>query len=283
MTRIESFTVAGLAGRAKPYSLELDPAANVFFGVNGSGKTTLLRLLYSAVKNRSGILTGSPVTEARVAFYSHDRDQHYVRTLEHSSGPPEEEDAAEYVYDTDGDLVLVPVRSGTTRRRCRTKPVRNQPFQATYLSTSRLASAPTPRQYRGAVGREMDESRLDRIFADQVTQLWRTYTNRTLSEVRQIQQAGLAGILQSLFVLPHAEHAPHLEANIAFSRTNDFLRRQGITKKTGTLASFRKLYESDSRLSTVVDDIDAIERRIAIAEEPRRRLEELVGSFISQK
>lgn len=51
---------------------------------------------------------------------------------------------------------------------------------------------------------------------------------------------------------------------------------------TGSLASFRERYDDDPRLGGVVDDIDQIERQIERAEEPRRRLEQLVRSFLGE-
>lgn len=119
------------------------------------------------------------------------------------------------------------------------------------------------------------------MFADQMQQLWRQYSNRALSEVRHIQEAGLAEILQSLF--RETKDAPRaFEARTAYARSNDFLARQGVENATGSLRTFRERYENDSRLGTVVDDIARIEHDIERAEEPRQRLQSLVRRFMGE-
>jgi predicted ATP-dependent endonuclease of OLD family len=136
----------------------------------------------------------------------------------------------------------------------------------------------------------IDESQLDEIFADEVLQLWRRYTNKLLSEIRQIQERGLASILQSLFrpntsssaskELVATDKSQALDAETAYDLTSGFMKRQGARVPV-RLPAFRELYNSDPRLQSVVDDINQTEDRIARAEEPRHQLEQLIREFIS--
>jgi predicted ATPase len=286
MTRIVEFEILGLAGRAKPARYELSPDVNVFFGLNGTGKTTLLKVLHSALRGNSASIRRLPFSAASVTFYSHKYDATYTRTIDRTL-PSTPEDEADYELVELDSGEMVPVRVGQAKvPDWTTTPEAPNRFATTYLSTSRLAVMEDPRL--AAPGRfdqqglPYDEALLDRLFADQMRQLWRRYSNRALSEVRQIQQSGLAEILQSLFN-PSSDREPRaLDAKTAYARANDFLARQGVHNATGSLASFTKRYEADPRLGGVVDDIDAIERQIERAEEPRRKLQELVRSFLSE-
>ncbi|MGA1813319.1 ATP-binding protein [Frondihabitans sp. 4ASC-45] len=278
MTRIDNIRIDRLSGRSTPIDIELNPDLNVFFGLNGTGKTSLLKVIYSAVRNRSDLLAGISFESAAVTIFSQLENTSLTRRIR--SGDLEKQEDAFYV-DEDGDHVRLARGPATSWKTSGHKE--NRPFEATFLTTSRLsvsdrrASRTYPRGGDSSVDATIDER-----FAEEVQLLWRRYTNKTLSEVRQIQQSGLAQILQSLFSDAIATHPQELDAQTAYYRSMEFLRRQGVQPRE-TLKSFTSHYASDVRLASIVHEIDSIERRIESAEEPRRKLQELIGQFVGGK
>ena len=276
MTTVRRLSVDGLAGRKNPVEYELSPDINVFFGLNGTGKTSLLRLINAALRDRVETLR-------RVAFQSAtielalDDEEVVVRSLTREELLRNRE--PRYFVDEDGDVVTA---SGTVPPRWRSRPPKFRgPLETTFLSTSRLMGIDSLGRPRSARTSDLSEQALDERFAEEVQILWRRYTNKTLSDVRQIQQAGLATILQSLF---SSELKPWdaLDARAAFQRSKEFLRRQGVTKFQ-SFSAFSDLYSNDARLSTIVHEIDDIENLIERAEEPRRRLQRLVSQFLGEQ
>jgi recombinational DNA repair ATPase RecF len=83
MAHITEFTVEGLAGRAEPYSHQLDRHVNVFFGLNGSGKTSLLKLLHAAMSKRGRVASdGSFQTRPDQDLFSGSQKGLYVHLRE---------------------------------------------------------------------------------------------------------------------------------------------------------------------------------------------------------
>jgi energy-coupling factor transporter ATP-binding protein EcfA2 len=279
MTRVDRIAISGLAGRSESIKVDLDPDLNVFFGLNGTGKTSLLKLIYSAIRNRTEMLTGTAFESATVGVYSQQHERLYTRRLSASDLSKANEQS--YYIDDDGD----PVRVGRSPLGVwKTTPsALDGPLEATFLTTSRLSISErrTSRSYPRSMDSTIDSS-IDERFAEELQLLWRRYTNKTLSEVRQIQQGGLAEILQSLFSDSTTNHPQELDARAAYYRSMEFLKRQGVRTRE-TLDSFTAHYASDSRLANIVHEIDLIERRIEVAEEPRRKLQELVGQFVGGK
>jgi energy-coupling factor transporter ATP-binding protein EcfA2 len=263
----------------------LAPDINVFFGLNGSGKTSLLKLLHGAVVNRSDLVSNVPFDAAEVSFYSEGDDRDYTRSLERAEA---EEDSNTRRYTSyAGEFRQAPPPSAW-----RSKPTTEKSYQVTFLPTMRLANV-AMRSYATAnyvQGFEVVEATLDDAFATEVLSLWRRYTNRLLSDVRTIQESGLSSILQSLFNddrgraerpgVDNSDERPRLDAKTAYALTSGFMRRQGA-RAPATLASFRLQYDQDARLRSVVDDINQTERRIAVAERPRRQLEQVIETFIT--
>ena len=280
MTHIVSFEVDGLAGRRDSYRVDLDPDANIFFGKNGTGKTTLLKILYAALRNETRLIKDAPFESATVTFFSRDRDALRTRTFFRDASPSEEFQAS----FTDGSTQLLAIKDDI-EPVWQTSPRDNRSYRASFLSISRVASAGS-RSARSLYeltslrhDRHEEETAINEAFSNEIRALWRQYSNSLLSEVTQVQQQGIAEIMRSLFTTDRSRARPALSTMEAFTRTNDFLHRQGV-ESIGTLAQFRKRYEEDKRVRTIVDNIYGIERRIESAEDPRRRLEELLGSLI---
>ena len=147
-----------------------------------------------------------------------------------------------------------------------------------YLTTHRLASDLAEISTLSP-SRVPDDA--DAIFAHHIQTLWRSYTNKVLAEIRGIQEKGLAEILRSVVFAPKSESTPaSLTPKMAFARTNRFLGRQGTDLGAGSFRDFAVRYQDNPHIRSVVRDIDTIERQIESAEEPRRRLGQLVQQFI---
>ncbi len=221
MTRIIEFEIKGLAGN-RQVRHTLSPEVNVFFGLNGTGKTTLLKVLHSAMRNNAASILRLPFSSATVTFYSHNSGITYTRTFDRGAQTLDG-DSAEYDLVELENIETVSLGVGeATSQGWTTTPESSRTFADTFLSTSRLAVMNDQRFYpAGRLDRQAlqyDEAYLDRMFANQMRQLWRRYSNRALSEVRRIQQNGLAEILQSLFNPASKRESRSLDAKTAYVR-----------------------------------------------------------------
>jgi hypothetical protein len=154
-----------------------------------------------------------------------------------------------------------------------------------YLSTNRLISNIGPS--RRTSYNPTTEIELDTIFAEQIETVWRVYTNRVLSTVTKVQSDGLRDILRSLlftvlFTTPEPTKESPPEVKQAYERAAHFLQRRPGPQDSTEFLEFQKRFNEEPHFRGVVEDIDQIERRIEQAEEPRRRLAELISSFFSE-
>ncbi|MEU7941948.1 ATP-binding protein [Microbispora bryophytorum] len=287
------FEVRGLAGRRDTVAYQLDSRVNIFFGLNGTGKTSLLKILHSALEDEPNVLLDVPFRSARVVIYSHTLKRTFERTITRKHmGTTKERDSYQLAIEL--GKVEGHAASGAYEEMVRqrsefdgwhTKP--SVPLSGLihcYLTTSRMASDLLGSRWTQYVPVAMDspERQLDRLFATQIQRLWRSYTNNLLSEIRGIQEAGLAEILHSVLFPPGTDTAPtSLSAKAAFDRVNNFLGRQG-RRRAGAFETFSDSYKRNAQIRSVVHDIDSIERRIERAEEPRRRLIELIKQFVGK-
>jgi len=275
MTRLVSCEVFGLAGRAGPVEINFDPDINIIFGLNGSGKTSLLRLLVSAVRDDPSLLQRVPFEYASVTFHSAAEDRILVRSI--SQADLQNAKKREYFIESPTGMQRVDARPEGTWQ---TKPRKDtRRFHIAYLSTNRLLQTPSrmPRRYGSDAGTERD---VDEAFAQQVDELWTRYSNRLLSEVRQIQERGLAHVLRSVFNSgSNLAQDQVLDVDRAFERVSHFLGRQSI--KVPNSKSFRSMLDIDPAVRSAVEIIDTVEREMEAAEEPRRQLEGHVAQFFT--
>lgn len=291
MTTLLEVTIDGLAGRKDRIRYSLKRDVNIFFGLNGSGKTSLLKILHSGLDDDSGYLTRVAFNSASITFYSSSRK----RSLERSISPGAsriQESEREYraaferaLAESEAQGLPPDEAVGRARHRLEIGEWVTEPeapgariFTHGFLSTNRLLGDVPQRRYG-----IMTEEDLDTLFADQIVEVWRTYTNRVLSQVTQVQSDGLRDILRSLlFATPEPiEHSPP-EVQKAYQRASHFLKRRPARQNSAEFLEFQRRFNEEPHFRGVVLDIDEIERRIEQAEEPRRRLAELISSFFSK-
>jgi predicted ATP-dependent endonuclease of OLD family len=284
LTRVDSISVSGLAGRKQDLEIKLDAKVNVFFGLNGKGKTSLLKIIHAALRNDHRGITRVPFKKASVAFFSSDHDKHFVRSI--SKQDPLDVTEGLFAIETeDGEFVEVRGASTiessaptwTTRPRSAASV-----FRHSFLGTSRLIPERIDRQLdasRRSVQR--DEEVLDEFFQRSLQRLWQQYANTILSQVRELQDEGIAGILESIFFVSSTPSKTRTPTRAAYKYVSDFLKRQGSssTAASRTLEKFKTRYEDDPQLQRVVGDIEKLEQGLRSLEEPRQRLEQLVNEF----
>jgi AAA domain, putative AbiEii toxin, Type IV TA system len=148
-----------------------------------------------------------------------------------------------------------------------------------YLSTNRIMTDAIP---RASTEGGLSETEIDNIFAGQIETVWRAYTNEELSSVTAIQSEGLRELLRSLlFSKPEPSERPPPEVRRAYDRATHFLGTKPARENSAQYREFHRRFNDEPHFRGVVKDIDQIERRIEQAEEPRRKLAQLIDSFFS--
>lgn len=296
MTTLLEVTINGLAGRKDPVHYSLRPDVNIFFGLNGSGKTSLLKILHAGLSDSSSDLVRVPFNSARIKFYSNNEGEEFERRIDldqpHSKTSVKtqreyqaalaeilEEDPT-ISTDTAVNLVRDRLKVGQWKTRPAVKG--GSAFRHRYLSTNRLLGDTVPLRRAGS-SRIITEAELDSVFAEQIDRIWRLYTNRVLSDVTEVQSAGLREILRSLlFTSSEPTEQPPPEVKKAYERASHFLQRHPARQNSAEFREFQRRFNEEPHFRGVVQDIDEIERRIEQAEEPRRRLAELISAFFSE-
>jgi predicted ATPase len=319
VTRLLQVQVQGLAGRQATTTLNLRPDVNIFFGLNGSGKTTLLKVIHSALDNDPSSLARAPFKSAAVQFLLNGGQTPIERRIGSHSALAEspEDDYADIQREliaertsllermTELQRRALTASNAETRRRFEaeisfmntrlarltnqrlenewiTKPAfsGSQKVNHRYLSTNRIITDTLPLRTSRA---RVSETDIDEVFADQIETVWRTYTNRVLSTVTDIQSHGYREILRSLlFQLPGPTEGSPAEIKRAYDQVLDFIGTTGRPPSDSDFSIFQRRYNEEPLFRGVVQDIDGIEKQMEEAEEPRRRLAALARSFFSE-
>jgi ABC-type molybdenum transport system ATPase subunit/photorepair protein PhrA len=314
MSHIVRFRVDGLVGRKEPYEQTLNRDVNIFFGLNGSGKTSLLKILHSAMLGDAGTLLSVPFDHAEVVFYSISRRKSLRRTFDKAEVQSSSQLNLNLDYSSEGTVTFLPGDASLGAVPSRALPAwrdlytwttispripwigldeersqRLQPYDHAYLPTSRLYL--TDEEIRGAgapaggVGTSISEEQLDRYFGRAMEGLWLRYAAQILSGVRAAQEGGLGRILRNILTTETPDERPsplkELSSDIAYQRVKSFLTRQGSQRTLTSFDDFRKRYRRDSRLRSIVAEIDAVEQGIESVMAPRLKLEALVQQMFS--
>lgn len=301
MAWVQHVIISGLAGQDKETEITFNRGINAIWGLNGSGKTSLLRILDGAFKGRTSELHGVPVKKAAVSLFTDKHDCTVKRTLSQRRPRTTKSSVAaraELALDLarDAELSAAARREilshGETIWRWTTAPdaLSENNFAHRYLPTSRLAPVHRPRTARSATGRLADvqfaEEDYDRLFAATIQDIWEQYSRRELINVREIQERGIAAILNSVINRsrrPGGLPASGFDASSAYDAVTKFFESQNVSIEA-TPSEFRSSYELDDVLRGVVSDIVEVEQKIAEAQEPSRKVEQLVDDlFMGRK
>jgi len=299
MSHIIEFKISGLVGRKDVYKQKLNRDVNIFFGLNGSGKTSLLRILDSAMIGDSSLLEFVPFQSAEVKIYSLSYKQAFIRSIEKgdlnyepSKRRPKEYKIPEYSDEEIGPIHVLPKYKEGKMPIWKTTPMKPEMSRTNwahiYLPTWRLYGEDKPYSIalRGLeplqIQREYD---WDTFFAQKLENLWISFTNQLIREVRKIQEAGLASILRGILTTKPSRKRKmkSLDLEKAYSRVAAFLDRQGSQDVLGSLDTFEKRYVDDSQIQGVISHINTIEQRIEETMASREKLKQLITDMFTGK
>lgn len=293
MGRVTFFEIHGLAGRRKVVKHDLGSEVNVFWGANGSGKTSMLKILHSALLDDPTILLRVPFTRARVGLVGDTKpEQEFIRSFTKAdlyAGIPQlpleidDDDAERYIRN------LRTHRSPSDESPkwvAEPAPKPGSSFNAVlrhgYLPISRVSEARRRRTARPrAVTELIDEASFDRLFAEQIRDLWSDYNNRALLQIRNAQERGLARILGSVLETS-GRPEPRRPAVENAEEAYDIVRKFFADQRLGTMLklsreAFIQNYDSSTLVQEVVGEVADVQKGIDVAQEPQHRIETLLG------
>jgi len=299
MAHIVGFKIAGLAGRKDIYTTELNRDINIFYGVNGSGKTSLLKILHSVMLGDTSMLKRVPFEWAEVTIHSVDYDKDFVAAL-HKGRMKRKPSAIrkkpakavmQRVSDIDESIRdvyryrRVAGEELSWKYQPKLPPGTRGKWHHRYLPTYRLYRGPetySSRLYRD-IGEPMELAYdWDMLFEKNFHELWLSYSNRYLSEIRTIQGKGLESVLRRILTSRVARgETKQLDSKVAYERVAAFLTRQGSRHYLGRRDAFEKRYQRSPELKSVVNDINTIEEKIEAAMASRRKLEQLIHNMFT--
>jgi len=293
MSRITEFSIAGLVGKKTNYTKKLNMDVNIFFGLNGSGKTSLLKILHSALSENTDILQYVPFKEASVKAYSHQQEKEFTCEIKQIGDDRLKKDDLSLGEILNQGILLpedIPeemrlmIRRQQIRIRDReikwiVKPQKPKwrGLRHAYLPISRLYLTGLPIRHQ-----ELTEEQLDLLFARHLQQLWTRHSSETLNAIRKVQEEGLSNILKAILSPPESplkhqsESLRNIDPETAYQQATRFLERQNAASILGTFEDFKKRYQKEPHIRSVVSDIDEVEKNIEQALKPRAKLEELV-------
>ncbi|HEX3896402.1 MAG TPA: AAA family ATPase [Rudaea sp.] len=293
MAHITEITLEGLLDRQDSINLKLNRGVNVFFGENGCGKTTLLKVLDAALSCDSGTMEQLPIKKAVVDLFSISENRIIRHSWEREAEKPHEQQASQASADSFIETLegRYAVRSTSNQNRWKQSPAKRksprfQQWEHAFLPTTRLfAGAASSERANMRIASKIAEKELDQAFSDSVNKAWLQFYSKTLTEVRNIQESGLRGVLRHV-LNPTEKSAPTASQDPAaiYQRVANFLSRQPQNEKfsLGPLAAFEQRYESDSDLKKIVDNLDEVERSIEQAMVPISRFRETISRLFSR-
>lgn len=294
MARISFFEISGLAGSRKLAKHPLRDDVNVIWGHNGSGKTSLLKILHSALLNDATPLVRVPFTKATVGIVDEHTAKEYVRTLIKDDFRHTEVDQLNLDVDDDDEdrqRYLRNLRAHATHLRAewKTEPViapARAIFRHGYLPISRVSEARSPRRRPRPVNELIDEAAFDKLFAEQITDLWIDYNQRALLRIRTAQDRALARIIGLVLATKGSGSPVEIEdADVAYRMVEEFFASQGRLGAMLNLSreAFIRNYESNRLAQEVVSEVVDVQRDTSLAQEPQHEIESLLGRLYGGK
>jgi len=289
MSHIVEFHVEGLAGKEKGFGKKLNRDVNVFFGLNGSGKTSLLKIFNAAFNSDPSTLVNVPFTKAEVVVESLAYKKQFRYSLDKASLKATHNQQVLFgeAPEEDNPQIFFEARAGRIVRHKRTLKWKVEPslpkdfeggWAHGYLPTTRLLY----RRSFEPMPQELDEDFYDTFFAQQLERHWNEYFGSVQSQVRQIQERGIANILAEMISAKETgAKAAGVDWEEAFERVTTFLKRQKLSSVLPTKRAFRARFEESPVLQKVVARIDVLEGQIARTMETRTKLQALVERLFS--
>lgn len=291
MAWIESFEVGGLAGRTEPVKHTLNRNLNIFWGLNGAGKTTLLRILHAALKNDTGALEDLPFDRAEVVFRADLNNASFKRVFSKEDTDAHEDDDEDALFLNSDVSIEEPWYHAERRSEGGWKTTMEddaaeyppgyaeRAFMHSYLPITRVAEGGrrTPRSME-------DRKRAsDEVFVAQVRERWRDYSLRSFSSIREIQQQGLATVLDILFGGSPNNHDSSLgvddvEPHEAYSLVRSFLKEQNISLRMERSAFIEK-FETSPEHRYVVAEIQTVKQLTDDVLAPQKEFQRIIDSM----
>ncbi|MGY1784678.1 AAA family ATPase [Geodermatophilus sp. SYSU D00698] len=154
-----------------------------------------------------------------------------------------------------------------------------------YLPISRVSEGRGRGGRRRTASELIDEAAFDRLFAEQIQEVWRSYSHRALLRIREAQDQGLAGILRSVLLGGNAlppRGQKRETAEEAYKLVQEFFASQRLGRILQlSLDDFRDSYTQNQVVTDVVAEIREVQRGIKSAQEPQRRIESLLSDLYS--
>lgn len=291
MAWINSFKVHGLAGRTGAVERTLDRNLNVFWGLNGAGKTTLLQILHAALKNDTSTLDNLPFDRAEVVFGIDTENLLLKRSFSKQEPDTYEEDDEEAIlFSSDATTGEVwSYREQDGKRSWNTTLVSGPPERATRFFEKSFAHSYLPITRAAEGGIRPVRSHSDRmrssddLFVEQVRNRWRDYSLKSFSQIREIQQQGLATVLAILFGgSPTGEGSRNVIDDVdpgeAYELVRSFLGEQQIVLQMPE-DNFIEKFQDSTEHRQVVAEIQTVKLQTDQVLAPQQEFQRIIDSM----
>ncbi|AHH94244.1 hypothetical protein KALB_870 [Kutzneria albida DSM 43870] len=298
MANLTKVEIENLAGRKTLLKLQLNADVNVFWGPNGCGKTSLLKIIHSALWNQAVELARVPFKKATLEFFDNRDGQSFTRKLHkynslgagaNVAGISDDELATDVAERLNSDLLgeeVEKLKWTTTPHLRRGIPE----FPHTYLPTSRIASSRLPQdRFRAGPGSRperidmQDEAAFDRMFAEAIRRIWSMYSHRELVKISEIQERGIIDILRAVIEREDFQNlgGQVLDSTRVAKAVTGFFQSGRFKISPDTLEKLLDNYSHDPVLQRVVAQITEIHRESETAQEPTRKIQELLQDLFT--
>jgi predicted ATP-dependent endonuclease of OLD family len=274
MPYIRSFNIEELAGRSDVLERTLNTDVNVFFGLNGCGKTSLLRILHSALLNQADLLREVPFKIARVRLNTWTRKK-YQYLFDKEAAQAEQASRPSYLS------------TGIRTLQWKVSPDESDeggvgPWTHEYLPIARLYERSNSEA--GALGGRRRESEMDleARFASNLLGTWKDYQRGLARELNEIQETGLARILERVLSGSKAvRDSSSSDSSTAYQAVSTFLARRKVDDIAPTPKEFEKRYSKEPEFRSLVQEIEEVENKVAAANAPMKELASLIKEMFT--